>query len=469
MECAQEGGVVHRGGLVRFGIENKWVEASLPEGASCDMAAFGDDPFPYRRKVCLCSRDPIAMTDQRRTELGVRWRKCAEEGQYCHCSTGTVRFGAGNRWWVSELTEQPLPATIEAPARRDSTEYQCVASTFQKEDPYQRTTKECWCREDTKRRDPAKVGIVLLSRRPADIKTWLLYHLDFMGIDHIFIQVEDTPDFDPIFKSMSRRHQSQVTVWHVNAGTEQDRRPRDDYEMLQQRQMHAMQRAYDQAEQMGLNWLIHIDDDELLYTPMHRSVGDVLASMPTHYDEAYMPNFEAVYPSADVHNCFTETSVVNMNIYSFVSYANGKAAVRVQYNGAKPWGPHMWRSASGQDLPAIHLDKEPFGAPLMVLHYESCPFSRWEVKYWELANTNPEKLLNIPFPFYRDSISLMHTCASSDKERDGAVLPQRGPQCANESLKHFWESWKTGQNPRIKSEDLMPINIPWTKIRGPSL
>ena len=30
------------------------------------------------------------------------------------------------------------------------------------------------------------------------------------------------------------------------------------------------------------------------------------------------------------------------------------------------------------DVPDIFQLKEPFGPPIMVVHYESCPFSRWQ-------------------------------------------------------------------------------------------
>ena len=138
-----------------------------------------------------------------------------------------------------------------------------------------------------------------------------------------------------------------------------------------------------------------------------------------------------------------ESEQVNVNRYTFQSYANGKSAVRVAakeawwrgcfiYRGVRlstssqvrPAGPHLWRDGLNQDLQSVHMDqvclfvclfgwlvgwlvgclvglfasktkevvvvfqgdkgsqrdelKEPFGPPIMVVHYESCPFSRWQ-------------------------------------------------------------------------------------------
>merc|ERR1719169_75169 len=90
-----------------------------------------------------------------------------------------------------------------------------------------------------------------------------------------------------------------------------------------------MSRARKIAQETGIDWLVHIDDDELLYVPTHRKVGEILAALPALYRQAYVPNVEAVYKDANVKNCFAESPEVNTNPYAFVSYANGKSAVRV--------------------------------------------------------------------------------------------------------------------------------------------
>lgn len=470
-DCGLEGDALPKGGLTSFGFGEDWVEATLPLGASCSVAAFGEDPAPGIRKACQCSDEQGSV--QKRDELGVSWTFCGNEGEDCVCASGAMRFGSGKHWAVADLGENAESPTRSCSAKtvnhanpsfaavRHSVELLAESSSRHRD-------RECWCQTAAARPPPAKVAIVLLSRRPFDIKTWFQYHLDYMGVDHIFMQVEDTPNFNTTLGSMSRDHQARVTAWTAQVGSHSDKRPTDDYETLQARQMKAMRHAHSEAAKMGIDWLIHTDDDELLYAPSHRTVGDVLASMPKNFDEAYMPNVEAVYPSADVQNCFTETQEFNSNGYTFSSYANGKAAVRVANLGAQPAGPHMWRDARNQDLNAIHLDKQPFGAPLMVIHYESCPFKRWETKYWELGNTSPEKVKSIPFPFYRDSIEAMQSCASSDQSKNGIVEVGTGP-CSEDFLKQFWSSYKTLDNKRIRRKDLVAIEIPWASIQKADL
>jgi len=296
----------------------------------------------------------------------------------------------------------------------------------------------------------------MLSRHPPDLRLWLEYHLSYMGVEHVFMQVEDTPEFNATWKALHPSRQRRVTVWPAAAAAGTDKRPADDYETLQKRQVRAMSRAKEASARMGIQWLVHIDDDELLYAPLHRHVGDILAAMPRGYDQAYIPNSEAVYPSVDTQSCFAQTTEMNVNAFKFASYANGKAAVRVTDAAAVPAGPHQWRDLDGAELPSIHLDSQPFGAPLMVVHFESCPFSRWEDKYWELGNTPAWKVNRIPFRFYRESIEKMQTCKVG--------VSQQAPACSEEALRSFWSSWKTEANPSLQRQDLMPIRIPWSQI-----
>jgi len=349
----------------------------------------------------------------------------------------------------------------------------CTQQAFGGNDPVAGQHKECWCNIPPAAGTPAvanlNVAIVLLSRRAPDLKTWLQYHLDYMGVKHVFMDVEDTPHFDEAWGKLSQGIRDRVTVWKAGAiGNGGDVRPTDDYTTLQARQIAAMAQAKTTAKQMGIDWLMHIDDDELLYTPLHRPIGEVLASVPQGFSQAYIPNVEAIYNSADVKSCFTETNKVNMNRYTFVSYANGKAAVRVADDDAVPAGPHQWRTHQGLEVSSIHLDAETFGSPLWLLHFESCPFTRWEDKFWELGNTSPDKVKGIPFKFYKQSITRMQQCRTR-KEAGESFIENNGDECSQKSLKDLWGRWKTSQNPAIRQQDLMPITIPWAKIQASSL
>lgn len=466
--CAEEGELIGRGGHIRFGWGTAWLEAEVPRGAACSIVTFGSDPSPGVRKGCECASDDggadASSVDGGDTEevedMGTMWSRCAYEGAACSCSSGVVRYGQADRW-VS--THQAGGGSVA-----------CTAATFGGVDPSAGREKECWCEQPDAGPPAARVAIVMLTRHPPDLKTWLQYHLDYMGVERVFMEVEDTPHFNDSWATLSQNQKDRVTVWRAPPSPSADKRPTDDYSTLQSRQLAAMSRAKVECRAAGIDWLIHTDDDELLYTPVQRPVGAVLAAMPPGFDQAYMPNVEAVYKSADVKNCFAETVHANANRYKFLSYANGKAAIRVANDEAIPAGPHQWKLRSGGQVAGLGLSNEPFGSPLYVVHFESCPFERWEDKYWELGNTSPEKVQAIPFRFYRESIQRMQHCRGLAEPSPQATVTLAAGQldtatCSQESLRHFWSSWKTDSNSAYQAVDLLPITIPWAKIRTLSL
>jgi len=467
--CATEGLQIStpRGGKrpVRFGWGDSWVEGELPGGSLCSAAAFDADPAPGVRKVCMCQAGSVAAKragQERREELGAAWSLCATEGASCPCPSGLVRFGTDGRWTLTEHH-----AGSAAPVN-------CTAESFGTDPAFQRR-KECWCSESQPKTQQVRAAIVMLSRHPPEFATWLRYHLDYMGVERVFVEVEDTPRFNATWNALPAEHQQRVTVWHPNPAAfafshDAQQRPADDYETLQSRQLSAMDRAKSEASSAGIHWLIHIDDDELLYSPMGRPLAEVLGAMPNDVEQAYIPNVEAVYPSTDVRNCFVDTAEVNMNRYTFASYANGKAAVRLDGPDGEymePAGPHVWRRAGGWELPSLHLDEEPFGSPLYVVHYESCPFSRWQDKFEELGNTNSQHISKIPFQFYRESIERMQHCSatrSNIRNPRSAASTIASGECSELELKKLWSHWKTEANPKLTRRDLMPIRIPWQQI-----
>jgi len=453
--CGKEGDAIAEEGQVRFGVGLTWVESNVPRGASCAISTFGEDPSPGIQKMCECAGEQSASLMEQhlvKDDMGLTWRKCASEGEDCGCDSGTIRFGNTARWVVTEK------------GAAQGSHLSCATESFSGNDPALGQKKECWCQVlDAGAPPPANpsVAIVLLSRRAPDLKTWLQYHLDYMDVKHVFMDVEDSPHFDEAWQSLSKADQDRVTVWKAPPRM----RPQDDYTTLQGRQTAAMTRAKTACKQMGIDWLLHIDDDELLYAPLHRPIGEILASVPQGFGQAYVPNVEAIYGSSDVKSCFTETSKVNMNRYTFVSYANGKAAVRVADDQAIPAGPHQWRTPEGLEVSGVHLDAETFGSPLWLVHFESCPFARWEDKFWELGNTSPEKVNGIPFKFYKSSIKRMQYCRSRS-EAGESFLEKDGEECSQAALKDLWSHWKTAENPAIRQQDLMPITIPWDKIKA---
>jgi len=103
-------------------------------------------------------------------------------------------------------------------------------------------------------------------------------------------------------------------------------------------------------------------------------------------------NVEAV-PDHETSD-FTTISRFCVDDDRFLCYVNGKSAGRV--GSAEACGCHRF---SGDEWGIPHESA-------MVLHFESCPYSRWRDKFMHYASLQ-KKISGIPFPFYVDAI---HVC-----------------------------------------------------------
>ncbi|KFM23531.1 hypothetical protein F751_4413 [Auxenochlorella protothecoides] len=126
-----------------------------------------------------------------------------------------------------------------------------------------------------------------------------------------------------------------------------------------------MEEAIKLARKDDMDWILHVDTDELMYPAGSPgfSLQEVLGAVPSHVDSLVFPNHEALPEREDVLNPFLEVtlfkknfqhivsdlyfknyvSVAHGNPNYFVTYANGKAAARI-HPGLRPNGAHRWSS-----------------------------------------------------------------------------------------------------------------------------
>lgn len=119
------------------------------------------------------------------------------------------------------------------------------------------------------------------------------------------------------------------------------------------------------AIQDGVEWILHVDTDELMYPSGTRdySLQQVLGSVPNDVDLLIFPNYESLPEAPDVQDAFTEVSLFKRNYahvhskmyyeaYSkiskgnpnyFITYGNGKSAARV-IPGLRSNGAHRWHN-----------------------------------------------------------------------------------------------------------------------------
>lgn len=225
------------------------------------------------------------------------------------------------------------------------------------------------------------VGLFCMVRKPNNFETWLSYQIN-LGIDQIFLLVEDTPEL----KSIIDRYNSVFAIY------DDDSNKKDNYWTLIDRQKNFWNIVKEKSIQIGLKWLIHSDCDELICC--QKPISQILSNISSEFDTVHFDNYEAVYDYDDLENPFLQTN--RFRYKKHLSYGNGKSAVRVNNN--MQWvGPHKFRGN--------RLEISPKEA--VILHYESPTFECWYEKFLTSSDTEGDKINDMPFEFYRDSINMV--------------------------------------------------------------
>ena len=223
----------------------------------------------------------------------------------------------------------------------------------------------------------------MLSRR------WLRYHRS-LGICHVFVHVEDTPELLPILESEEFADFVTVTTGNDGSISTHDPNSQDNYYTLMQRQERQVRRSVQESRRMGIDWIFHVDDDELLYFDVPFSkIVDGLAPGVTC---VVLVNIEAVPKNLSPECVFEDIEVFTQ--HKMLAYRNGKSAGKV--DSADWHGPHRF-TGSYHVVPV---------ARACVLHFESCIYENWRNKFIKHRTIDEQKKKDIPFPFYRDSITL---------------------------------------------------------------
>jgi len=230
----------------------------------------------------------------------------------------------------------------------------------------------------------ACAGLALLTRKPLHFSWWMDYHIA-LGISHFFIHVEDTPELLPLLQSAPYRDLVTISVKGDASHF------KDNYWTLQDRQRAHVNAALALCRAKGIDWLFHVDDDELIW--LDRPFAQIVAGVPKGVTNLTFSNLEAIPTTMEPVNYFEH--IEGFTKKRMLAYVNGKPAGRTVV-GTKLDGPHRF-SGPSHAVPVEHG---------VVLHYESCDFNQWCGKFLNQVDCTPERKASIPFPYYRDSITL---------------------------------------------------------------
>ncbi|EOA25496.1 hypothetical protein CARUB_v10018847mg [Capsella rubella] len=136
------------------------------------------------------------------------------------------------------------------------------------------------------------------------------------------------------------------------------------YELFVKQSLN-MEMAITMAQDSGMEWIIHLDTDELIHpSGTHEySLRKLLGNVSANVDIVIFPNYESSVERDDIREPFSEVSMFKKNydhlprdVYFgsykdatrgnpnyFLTYGNGKSAARVQAH-LRPNGAHRWHN-----------------------------------------------------------------------------------------------------------------------------
>lgn len=307
-----------------------------------------------------------------------------------------------------------------------------------------------------------RLGIAMMTKRPACLPTWLHYHATALHCCHrIYIRVEDTPGIEPLLRAWAP-----LVVATFHEGT-----PSRDNSMLGARQAVHVAESIRAARSDGLSHLLHIDDDELLYLPRGldaflRAIGHAPCAASLH-----VRTMEALVPSARCTDPFAEATCFRHRPWEFGSYgyppSSGKSIGVLACAELCPNGPHHFgrtdEPLTGEPLAAGGSATLPHGAAV-ILHYESATYARWRDKFGELVTRADAAAKAAKFsPFYSESVRAMqrvraleargHPPAHDDARDEGMPGGPGGPpeeaserirerKAAERHSQGVWRGWR---------------------------
>ncbi|CAN4109159.1 unnamed protein product [Withania somnifera] len=232
------------------------------------------------------------------------------------------------------------------------------------------------------------------------ILPWLFYH-KVIGVTNFFLFVEGkaaSRDVSKVLESITGVRvihrtkdledvQAKSRIWKETWLAGFFYQPCN-YELFVKQTLN-MEMAIIMAREAGVEWIMHLDTDELLHPAgsSEYSLRRLLADLPNDVDMVIFPNYESSVERDDVKEPFSEVSMFKKNFdhlpketyfgnYKeatrgnpnyFLTYGNGKAAARIQ-DHLRPNGAHRWHNYM-KNPKEIKLEEAA------VLHYTYPKFS----------------------------------------------------------------------------------------------
>lgn len=248
----------------------------------------------------------------------------------------------------------------------------------------------------------ARVALAAIMRNPTDLPLWLKYHRR-LGIMRFYIRLEDSVGWQDYLEERDD------VVLEIG---ESDKTSGNNYTTIMARQVKFVNESIDSAIKSGdIDWIVHIDADELLHGERVLSVLDDLQDKP-EIISVKMSNAEAIFDENKNDTCFSAQTFLRCDKGAPCrAYVNGKSICRVVH-GVRLSGPHDFAAPTLSPEKAVVHPVE--FDDLHVLHFEGCSFGAWAEKYYHMSKKNND---DMPFDFYKKSIGVAKQAFNAYKEK----------------------------------------------------
>ncbi|KAK9128870.1 hypothetical protein Syun_017667 [Stephania yunnanensis] len=241
------------------------------------------------------------------------------------------------------------------------------------------------------------------------ILPWLFYH-KVIGVTtfYLFVEgkaasplvsavLESIPGVKVIYRTQElEEQQTRSRIWNETWLSSFFYKPCN-YELFVKQSLN-MEMAIVMAREAGMDWIIHLDTDELMHPAGAReySLRQLLSDVPRNVDMVIFPNYESSVERDDIKEPFSEVSMFKKNydhlpkdtyfgMYKeatrgnpnyFLTYGNGKSAARIQ-DHLRPNGAHRWHNymKTPKSNTVVLFDSEIKLEEAAVLHYTYPKFS----------------------------------------------------------------------------------------------
>ncbi|KAJ8435582.1 hypothetical protein Cgig2_021736 [Carnegiea gigantea] len=206
------------------------------------------------------------------------------------------------------------------------------------------------------------------------ILPWIFFH-KVIGVTTFYLFAEGkaaSPEISRVLESISgvkvirrtkelEEQQARSRIWNETWLADFFYKPCN-YELFVKQTLN-MEMAIVMARNDGVDWVLHLDTDELVHPAGTReySLREVLLNVPSDVDMVVFPNYESSVERDDIQDPFSEVSLFKKNydhlpkdtydlmykeatrnnVNYFLTYGNGKAIARVVDN-LRPNGAHRW-------------------------------------------------------------------------------------------------------------------------------